>query len=86
MLTNPIFGQQLEDVFAEELMTAYEKAIDFNESKNYLGAYQQILLAENDMDAALTGKNISPFALKIPALAVVIYSFAPIVKVTLIFS
>lgn len=63
MLTNPIFGQQLEDVFGDELMTAYERAIDFNEAKNYLGAYQHILLAENDMNATLIGKNIPPSAL-----------------------
>ena len=60
MLTCPIFGQRVEDVFGDELISAYEKAINLNESKNYIGAYHKILLAENGINVALVEKNISP--------------------------
>lgn len=63
MLVVPSYGQQDEDIFDENVEHLLDKATDLNDSRNYLEAYKQIVIAENAIDASLTAKNVSPAAL-----------------------
>ena len=46
LLAIPTYGQQAEDVFDDKAYDLYAASFDLNESKNYLEAYRQLLLAE----------------------------------------
>ena len=58
LLAIPTYGQQAEDVFDDKAYDLYAASFDLNESKNYLEAYRQILLAERAVDEGLSKKNI----------------------------
>lgn len=52
------YGQQVDNVFDDGTISAYNDAITLNEAKNYLKAYRQILLAEQAADSALSSRHI----------------------------
>ena len=52
------YGQQVDYVFDDGTLSAYNDAIKLNEAKNYLKAYRQILLAEQAADSALSSRHI----------------------------
>ena len=54
----PTYGQQIGSILGDDVTSAYNKAYDLNESKNYLEAYRQIMLAEQTMDATLFKKGV----------------------------
>ena len=63
LLSVPVDGQQHEDVFDDNLISAYDQARALNESKNYLEAFKQILSVERAMDSSLSHKGIKADAL-----------------------
>lgn len=62
-LTISLYGQQDHYVFDDELYEYYDKALDLNESNNYLDAYRQIVLAEKSITATLAECDIRASAL-----------------------
>ena len=63
MLVSTAFAQQAKDVFENDVYDAYEKAFNLNESKDFLGAYRHILLADKLVDETLSKKNLKAYNL-----------------------
>lgn len=63
MLAIPIYGQEDEDVFDSDAYDYYSSAFELNEAKNYLEAYQQIVLADKSVNKALSNDNANASAL-----------------------
>ena len=57
------YGQQVDYVFDDGTLSAYNDAITLNEAKNYFMAYRQILLAEQAADSALSSRHIQAVSL-----------------------
>ena len=57
MLATPTFGQH-DYVFDDETYDSYSKAVELNESKNFLEAYRYILKADKSVNALLSGQHI----------------------------
>lgn len=63
ILAIPVYGQQDEDVFDDNLGEAIDNVIALNEAKNFLEAYRQILMAEKSVDASLKENGVVASAL-----------------------
>lgn len=63
MLVSTTYAQQAKDVFENDVYDAYEKAFNLNESKDFLGAYRHILLADKLVDETLSKKNLKAYNL-----------------------
>lgn len=59
MLALPAYSRT-DDLFAEEILSAYDMAMDMNASKNYLEAYRMATLSEQKLDEVLTEMGITP--------------------------
>ncbi len=57
------FAQNADGVFGESAVSDYEKAVEFNLSKNWLEAYRKILSAEKMYDVRLKELNLQSQAL-----------------------
>lgn len=55
----PAFGHT-DGVFDEDILSAYDMALDMNESKDYLEAYRMATLAEHRLDNAIAEMGINP--------------------------
>lgn len=63
LLATPVFGQQEEGVFDDEIYNLYDKAYNLNESKDYLSAYRNILLADQSVLTTLSKKHLKASSL-----------------------
>jgi hypothetical protein len=63
LLATPVFGQQEEGVFDDETYNLYDKAYNLNESKDYLLAYRNILLADQSVLTTLSKKHLKASSL-----------------------
>ena len=57
MLFVPVYAQ-IDDVFGDSIVEAYDKAFELNESKDYLQAYRQIVQTASVVDRLMSVKQV----------------------------
>lgn len=59
MLAPRAYGST-DGVYADDILSAYDMAVNMNESRNYLEAYRMVTLSERNLDEALSEMGIRP--------------------------
>ncbi len=63
ILTSPVYGQQEDMVFDDDVYDSYSKARDLNDSKDYLEAYRYVVMADKNVNTSLSKKGLKASAL-----------------------
>lgn len=60
LVTTAVYARSDSGIYDELVLSAYQKACDLNDSKDYLEAYRHIVSAEKMIDSIMTAEGLSP--------------------------